>query len=113
MLVIIVMTISVFILFMFLVAMFIVYFDCIHSIVRLSLCLCINSYSACPKVLWVGGWHYVSMVLIYCLPTNILYILGHVLDHGCDTHVESFVVHSPNISHRSRVRLRRKSELCS
>jgi hypothetical protein len=109
----IIMTISVFILFIFLVAVFIVYFDYILSIVGLSLCLCISSYSACPKVPWVGGWHYVSMVLIYCLPANTLYILGHVVDRRCDTPIESFVVHSSNIGHRSRVQLRRKSELYS
>ena len=45
----------------------------------------------------LSGRHYVSMVLICCLPTNALYILGHVVDHECDTLVESFVVHSPNI----------------
>ena len=28
---------------------------------------------------------------------DTLYILGHVADRGCDTPVESFVVHSPNI----------------
>jgi hypothetical protein len=72
-----------------------------------------NSYNAYPKVPWVGGWHYVSVVLIYCLPANTLYILGHVVGHRCDTPVESFVVHSSNIDHRSRVWLRRKSELCS
>jgi hypothetical protein len=32
-----------------------------------------------------------------CLPENAPYILGHVVDHGCDTPVEFFVVHSPNI----------------
>ena len=37
------------------------------------------------------------MVLIHCLPTDTPYILGHVVDHGRDTLVESFVVHSPNI----------------
>jgi hypothetical protein len=109
----IVMTISVFILFMFLVAMFIVYLDYILSIVGLSLRLCISSYSACPKVPWVGGWHYVSVVLIYCLLANTLYILAHVVDCGCDTPVESFVVHYPNIGHISRFRLRREIELCS
>jgi hypothetical protein len=103
------MTILVFILFMFLVTMFIVYFDYILSIVGLSLCLCISSYSACPKVPWVGGWHYVSVVFIYCLHANTLYISGHVVDHGCAIPIESFVVNSPNIGHRSRVQLRRKS----
>jgi hypothetical protein len=37
------------------------------------------------------------MVLIRCLPTDTPYISGHVVDHGCDTPVESFVVHSLNI----------------
>jgi hypothetical protein len=42
----------------------------------------------------LSGRHYVSVVLKYCLPTNALYVPGHVVDHECDTHVESFVVHS-------------------
>jgi hypothetical protein len=37
------------------------------------------------------------MVLRYCLPTDSLYMLGHVVDHGCDTPIESFVVHSPYV----------------
>jgi hypothetical protein len=37
------------------------------------------------------------MVLIRCLPADTPYILGHVIDRGYDTLVESFVVHSPNI----------------
>ena len=43
----------------------------------------------------LSGRHYVSVVLKYCLPMDALYTLGHVVDHGCDTPVESFVVHSP------------------
>ena len=39
--------------------------------------------------------HYVSMVLKYCLPVDAFYTLGHVVDGGCDTPVEFFVVHSP------------------
>jgi hypothetical protein len=93
----IVMTTLVFILFMFLVIMFIVYFDYILSIARLSLYPCISSYSAHSDVHGVSGRHCVSMVLICCLPTDTPYILGHIVDHGCDTPVESFVVHSPNI----------------
>jgi hypothetical protein len=42
----------------------------------------------------LSGRHYVSMVLKYCLPTDALYMPGHVVDRGCDTPVESFVVHS-------------------
>ena len=42
----------------------------------------------------LSGRHYVSMVLRYCLPADALCTLGHVVDRGCDTPVESFVVHS-------------------
>ena len=91
------MTILVFILFMFFIIMFIVYFDYILSIARLSLYPCISSYSAHSKDLWVGGQHCISVVLIRCLPMDTPYIPGHVIDRECDTLVESFVVHSPNI----------------
>ena len=97
MLVTIVMTILVFILFMFFVIMFIVYFDYMLSIVGLSSCSCISSYIAHSKVPWVGGQHCVSVVLIRCLPTDAPYIPGNMVDHGCDTPIESFVVHSLNI----------------
>jgi hypothetical protein len=80
---------------MLLVAMFIVYFDYMLSIVRLSLCLCISSYNIYPNK--VGGRDHVSMVLICYLPVNTLYILGHVVDHKCDTPVDSFVVHSLSV----------------
>ena len=52
----------------------------------------------------LSGRDYVGMVLRYYLPADALYKLGHVVDHGCDTSVESFVVHSPYIG-ASRVRL--------
>ena len=60
----------------------------------------------------LSGRHYVSMVLIYGLPVDAFDILGHVVDHRCDTPVESFVVHSPNIGAHT-VWLRRKGKLCS
>jgi hypothetical protein len=83
---------------MFLVAVFIVYFDYMLSIVSLSLCLCISSYSIHPnKVPWVGGRDHVSVVLICYLPANTLYILSHMVDHGCNTPVEFFVVRSLSI----------------
>ena len=85
------------ILFMFLVIMFIVYFDYMLSIVRLSSCSCISSYSAHSLDLGVSGRHCVRVVLICCLPADIPYIPSHVVDCACDTSVESFVVHSPNI----------------
>ena len=47
----------------------------------------------------MSGQHCVSVVLIRCLPMDTPYILGHVVDRGCDTPVESFVVHSLNIEH--------------
>ena len=85
------------ILFMFLVIMFIVYFDYMLSIARLSLYSSIRSYSTRSNVQGVSGQHCVSVVLIYCLPMNTPYTPGHVVDHGCDTPIESIVVHSPNI----------------
>ena len=45
----------------------------------------------------MSGRHCVSVVLIRCLSTDAPYILDHVVDRGCDTPVESFIVHSPNI----------------
>jgi hypothetical protein len=79
------------------VIMFIVYFDYMLSIARLSLYSSISSYSVHSNVHGVSGRHCVSMVLIHCLPMDVPYIPGHVVDRGCDTPVESFVVHSPNI----------------
>jgi hypothetical protein len=35
------------------------------------------------------------MVLRYYLPVNAPYMPGHVVDHGCDRPVESYVVHPP------------------
>jgi hypothetical protein len=86
-----------YILSMFSVILFIVYFDYILSIVRMSLYSNIRSYSAHSLISWVSGRHCVSVVLIRCLAMNAPYIPGHVIDHGSDTPVESFVVHSPNI----------------
>jgi hypothetical protein len=77
--------------------LFIVYFDYILSIVRMSLYSSIRSYSAHSLISWVSGRHCVSMVLIRCLPANAPYISGHVVDSKSDTPVGSFVVHSPNI----------------
>ena len=89
----IVMTILIFISFMFFIIMFIIYFDYMLSIVGLSSCSCISSYSAHSKDPWVGGQHCVSVVLTP-------YITGHVVDRGRDTPIESFVVHSLNVGAR-------------
>jgi hypothetical protein len=60
----------------------------------------------------LSGRHYVSMVLRYCLLVDALYMLGHMVDRGCDTPIESFVVHSPCIE-QVEPRLRRKEKLYS
>jgi hypothetical protein len=60
----------------------------------------------------LSGRHYVSVVLRYYLPADTLYMPGHVVDRGCDTPVESFVVHSPCIE-QVEPWLRRKRKLCS
>ena len=86
-----------FISFMFLVIIFIVYFDYMLSIVRLSSYSIISSYSARSMDPGVSGRHCVSVVLIRCLPMDAPYILGHVADRECDTLIEPFVVHSLNI----------------
>jgi hypothetical protein len=49
----------------------------------------------------VGGRDHVSMVLRCYLSVNTLYILSHMVDRECDTTIESFVVHSPNIGHKA------------
>jgi hypothetical protein len=83
------------------------------STVSLSLCLCISSYNAHPNNHRVGGRDHVGMMLRCYLPTNTLYILVHVVDRRCDTTIEFFVVHSPNIGHRSRAQLQRKGKFYS
>jgi hypothetical protein len=50
----------------------------------------------------LSGRHYVSMMLRYCLPAYAFCTLGHVVDHGCDTPVESCVVHSPFVEQVER-----------
>ena len=41
----------------------------------------------------LSGRHYVSMMLRYYLPVDAFCTLGHMVDRGCETPVESFVVH--------------------
>jgi hypothetical protein len=72
-------------------------FDYIFGIDSLSLCLYTWLQSTHLIESWVGGQHYVSVVLIHCLPTNSLYTLDHMVDRGCDIPVESFVVHFSSV----------------
>jgi hypothetical protein len=60
----------------------------------------------------LSGRHYASMVLRYCLPADALYMPGYVVDRGCDTPVEFFLVHSPCIEQVEH-QLRRKGKLCT
>ena len=83
--------------FMFSILLFIVYFGYMLSIVSLSLYSSMRSYSAHSLISWVSGWQCVSMVLRLCLPADAPYILGSVVDRRCDTPVESFVFHPPNV----------------
>ena len=71
-----------------------VYYDHMLSIVRSSLYSSMESYSTHLMISWVSGKHSVSVVLIPCFPMIAPYILGHVVDRGCDRPVESFEVHS-------------------
>jgi hypothetical protein len=60
----------------------------------------------------LSGRHYISMVLRYYLPMDALYMSGHVVDCGCDTFVESFVVHSSYVE-QIESQLERKGKLYS
>jgi hypothetical protein len=99
----------IFILFMFLIAMFIVYFDYMSSIVTLLLLSsCICSYSIYPKVPRVDDLHYVGMVLRYIAHLRVLLdVLGRVVDRECDYYsfVESSVVHPLRIGYVERGRV--------
>jgi hypothetical protein len=77
---------------MFLITMFIVYFGYMSSIVSLLLSSYICSYSAHPNMQdpWVGGKHYVSVVLRYCLSANAPYTLGRVVDRRYDRPIEPY-----------------------
>jgi hypothetical protein len=86
-----------YILLMFSIVPFIVCNDYILSIVRMPLYSYIRSYSVHSLNSRVSGRHHVSEVLRCCLPMDTPHILGHVVDHGCDTPIESFIGHSSNI----------------
>jgi hypothetical protein len=99
----------IFILFMFLIAMFIVYFDYMSSIVTLLLLSsCICSYSVYPKVPRVDDLHYVGMVLRYIAYLQVLPdVPGHVVDGKGDYYsfIESSVVHPLRIGYVERGRV--------
>jgi hypothetical protein len=94
---------------MFLIVMFIVYFDYMSSIVTLLLLSsCICSYSVYPKVPRVDDLHYVGVVLRYIAYLQVLPdISERVVDHKCDYYsfVESSIVHPLCIGYLERSRV--------
>jgi hypothetical protein len=99
----------IFVLFMFLIAMFIVYFDYMSSIVTLLLlssCICL--YSVYPKVPRVDDLHYVGMVLRYIAYLRVLPDVPRcVVDREGDYYsfIESYVVHPLCIGYVERGRV--------
>jgi hypothetical protein len=93
----------IFILFMFLITIFIVYFDYMSSIVTLLLlssCICL--YSVYPKVPRVDDLHYVGVVLRYIAYLRVLPdVSGRVVDREGDYYsfVESSIVHPLRIGY--------------
>jgi hypothetical protein len=82
---------------MFSIVLFIAYLDYILCIVRIHAYSYIRLHSAHSLTSWVSDQQHVSMVLRCGLSTIAPYILGSVVDRGCDTSIESFVVHTLNI----------------
>ena len=78
---------------MFLIIWFLVYFDCMLSVVRLELCLCIGSYSAYSLGRWVSDRYCVGEVPKPYLST----ITPYSPEHGSYSQVESFVFLFPII----------------
>ena len=83
---------------MFLVIMFLVYFDYMLGVVRVIIMfmhrIAKRSFLLTNRL---SGRHCVSVVLILCVPANAPYIPDCVVDHEGDSLVESFVVHLPFI----------------
>jgi hypothetical protein len=84
-------------LFIFSIIIFLVYFGYMLGIVGLELYSSIGSYSACSLISWVSGKYCVGVVPIPHFPTIASYIPDREVDHGSDSHVDSFVVLLPSI----------------
>jgi hypothetical protein len=70
---------------MFLIILFLVYFDYILGIARSKLYSSIGSYSACSLISWVSGKHCVGVVPIPYLPVIAPYIPDRVVDRRSDS----------------------------
>jgi hypothetical protein len=99
----------IFIVSMFLIAIFIVYFVYISSIVTLLLLSsCICSYSVYPKIPRVDDLHYVGVVLRYITYLRVLPdVPGCVVDREGDYYsfIESSIVHPLRIGYVERGRV--------
>jgi len=83
---------------MFLVIMFLVYFDYMPGVGRvISMFMLRIAKRSFLLMNRVSGRHCVSVVLIHCLPMDAPYILDHVVDRVGDSLVESFVVHLQSV----------------
>ena len=97
---------------MFLVIMFLVYFDYMPGVGRvISMFMLRIAKRSFLLMNRVSGRHCVSVVLICCLPVDAPYILDHVVDHESDILVEYFVVHLPNVGQVGPVA--KEVKLCS
>jgi hypothetical protein len=81
----------------FLILMFLVYFDYMLGIVGLVLYSNIRLYSSHSLDPWVSGQYCVGMVSIPYFPAFAPYISGRVVVRWCDIPVESFVVHPSSV----------------
>jgi len=90
---------TLFYLIMFSIILFLVYFDYMLSIVRLELCLCIGSYSACSSGQWVSGRYCVGEVPKPYLSAITPYSPYCEVDCGSNSPIESFVVLRSPIVH--------------
>jgi len=82
---------------MFSIALLLVYIDCMLSIVRLELCLCIGSHSAYSLGRCVSGRYYVGEVPRPYLSMITPYSLKPKVDRGSGNPVESFAFLLPII----------------
>ena len=83
---------TLFYLLMFSIILLLVYFDCMLSVVRLELCLCIGSYRAYSLGRRVSGRYRVGEMPRPYLSVITPYSPKLELDRGTDSPVESFVV---------------------
>ena len=77
--------------------LFIMLLDCFSSILDMVIIdnefMCMIAKHLAQYSSGLSGRFHVSMVPIYNLPADALYMPGSVVDHGYDNPIESFVFH--------------------